>query len=134
MTSTPPMKKIRISAPCHRGLLRTFLGTGGVYRPLSSAEVYLPTVEVLGPGRLPLAVVRPAAERPFFCARPGPVFAGGVTGDEDSHHNRGAQSATSDRSEVPDQHDLVGPRFPSGRNSRRVTSAGTTRSGCGGVG
>ena len=50
-----------MAIPIHRGLALTFFGTGGVYR-LEVTEA-------------PVSVVLPPAERPFFCALPGPEVA-----------------------------------------------------------
>jgi hypothetical protein len=47
--------------PIQRGLVLTFFGMGGVYR-LDWTDVAL-------------SVVRPPADRPFFCALPGPDVA-----------------------------------------------------------
>src|SRR6185437_9465530 len=83
------MRRMRTSGPYQRGLVLVSLGMGGVYRPLSSADVYRPTREPpLGDplfGTVPFAVVRPSADRPFRWARPGPVFALAAMGHEDSH-------------------------------------------------
>ena len=50
-----------MAIPIHRGLVLTFFGTGGVYR-----------LDVTGAAA---SVVLPPAERPFFCAFPGPDLA-----------------------------------------------------------
>jgi hypothetical protein len=50
-----------MAGPIQRGLVLTFFGTGGVYR----LDVVV----------RPASVVRPPADRPFFCALPGPGLA-----------------------------------------------------------
>ena len=54
-----------MAIPIHLGLVLAFFGMGGVYLLDWTDWVCA----------LPAGVVRPPAERPFFCALPGPALA-----------------------------------------------------------